>query len=133
MGQWPPHPCAKLSKAIGFHTVPAVDLWKFVNEVYELLPCAREWARFPKGEKNVLDFRHLFVCLWKRARKLWQKMRIVGEYISFRDKPYDSLVMPCFSGEPCDLGSNLILGKEEKELLFIIYTHAVPDTVLGIL
>lgn len=31
------------------------------------------------------------------------------------------------------LGSNLILGKEEKELLFIIYTHAVPDTVLGIL
>lgn len=44
-----------------------------------------------------------------------------------------SLLMPCFSEDSVPyLGSNLILGKEEKELTLIIYTHSVPDTVLGI-
>lgn len=68
VGQWPPH--LRLSEAVGAHTVPAINLWNFLMEVWELLPCANERACFSKGagrRKKVHG--HLFVCLWKRARK----------------------------------------------------------------
>lgn len=41
--------------------------------------------------------------------------------------------MPCFSGDSCTLSGIYSQEKRKKELIFVIYTHSVPDTVLGIL
>lgn len=52
------------TETVGFHTahVPAVNLWNFMNEVYDL-PLANEWMCFSRAEENVLHFTHLFMCL----------------------------------------------------------------------
>lgn len=100
--QWPPHSCVRLSEAVGSHTVPAVNLCSFVNEVYELLPCANERTCFSNGREKKSTVTFLYVS-GKGPKKLWQPVRIIGDYVAFCDKPLGSLAMLCFSRDPCTL------------------------------
>lgn len=83
--------------------VPAVDLWNFMDKVYEL-PFTNEWTCFSKGERNALDFSHLFVCLWKRVESCGRKWGLwVNRFTFVTDLRTRSLAMPCFSEDSCTL------------------------------
>lgn len=99
--QWPPHSCVRLSEAVGAHTVPAINLWNFVNESMNCCLVPMKGRVFPEGGgKSMVTF--LYVS-GKGPIMLLQKMRIIRDYAAFCDKPLDSRARLCFSRGPCTL------------------------------
>lgn len=109
---------------------PAINLLEFHEWGLWIAFCQWMDVFFQGGKCPGLEQSPFCMSLVK-GHKVMVKMRLVGEHIGLRYKPWKWCRV--FQEIPIPyLRFNLILEKRKKEPIYMTWTHSVPDTVLSI-